>query len=262
MANETRKDNRGGAAWSLATSNAANMLTTLIVGGALFATLFYAIGELRAELRLTEERLTALIASNKREAAENLRLTEERLTALIAANKCEAAEDLREARTEAAENLREARAEAAENLRKAEERLTALIERVAARAAEDLRSAKAELAAEIENVAEVAAANLRESERRTNAQIAALVARFDGYALQAEQFRDGLKDDLHRIAIGMKMAEEERATAKERAEALEREVAELSFAAARGLPPFDAPRRRAAGPPDPGARGAPPTAAP
>ena len=250
MANETRKDSWGGAAWSLATSNAANMLTTLLIGGALFATLFYAIGELRAELRLTEERLTALIAANKREAAENLRRTEERLAALIAANK-----------SEAAANLREARAEAAENLRKAEERLAALIRR----SAEDLHAAKTELAAEIENVAEVAAANLRESERRTNAQIAALVARFDGYALQAGQFRDGLKDDLHRIAIGMKVAEEERAEAKEHAAALEREVAELSFAAAHGLPPFDAPRRRAAGPPDPeapGVRGAPSAAAP
>ena len=318
MPNGTRNDNRGGGGWGLVTSNAANMLTTLLIGGALFATVFYIYGELRAEMRL----LRAEMADNRREAAENLRRTEERLTALIQSVATEAAENLRDARYESAANLREARAEeaanlrqvevrltaeikgvateAAENLRQAEGRLTAEIKGVAGEAAENLRQAEGRLTARIDGVAGEAAENLRQaegrltvridgvageaaenlrqaeerltvvirgvatqaaedlretraegaadlrdSERRTSGQIAALVARFDGYALQAEQFRDGLKDDLHRIAVGMKVAEEERAAATEHAEALEREVAELSFAAARGLPPFDAPLRRA-----------------
>ena len=68
--------------------------------------------------------------------------------------------------------------------------------------------------------------------------------RFDGYALQAERFRDSLKDDLHLIAVGMTVAEEERAATKEQADALEREVAALAFASAQGLSPVRAPRWR------------------
>ena len=52
MPNEAHRNDRRATAWSLATSNAANMLTTLIIGGLLFAMMLYMAGEMREEMLL------------------------------------------------------------------------------------------------------------------------------------------------------------------------------------------------------------------
>ena len=212
------REGRGAAAAQLVAA-IASAVTTLLIGGVLIVFMQQSedrmaelIGQLREDMRQSEERTAANLRQAEERAAANLRQSEERTAQLIG----QLREDMRQSEERAAANLRQAEERAAANLRESE-----------ARTAEEFRKTREEIA---------------RVEKRMNEQFAALAQRFDAYALQAERFRDDIRADYHALARGLEQAAERDAAIAGRMDDVERQFAALNLAEGYGPSPFRGPR--------------------